>query len=339
MQRPSFSARALWSAAFASLMVAAAAAHAARPAQWTFTNLGPAGSINSVAMAVNNRGDIVGDVRVALPDGRFASHAAVWESGEFRDLGAELGAPPGEAWTHAEAVNDRGTVVVSGGPDGLATWRDGVWTVLGIREASAHDINHSGAIVGNYRVSGAQHAFLYRNGVLQDLGELGGGIATAEAINDRGIVVGWGFRADFSAAGFVYEDGVRKELGTFGGRSSQALDVNDRGTVVGFAQDASGRSIAFMTDRSGELRPVADLEGNSTAWAINRRGAIVGSSDSHAFLVEDGEVTFLDELAAVKAAGFTQIFPLGINDRGWIVGWGWRPAGNFEPEAFVLVPR
>jgi probable HAF family extracellular repeat protein len=338
MQTQWFGLRALWSAALVSLMVAAAPAHADRPGPWTLGILGPAGSINSIAMAVNNRGDIVGDVRVALPGDGFAIHAGLWQNGEFRDLGAEVGTP-GQTWIHTEAVNDRGTVVVSGGPDGLMTWRDGVWTVLGIRDASAHGINRSGAIVGNYRVSGAQHAFLYRNAVLQDLGEFGGGIATAEAINDRGTVVGWGFRADFSAVGFVYEDGARRELGTFGGRSSQALDVNDRGTVVGFAQDASGRSIAFMTDRSGAMRPVADLPGNSTAWAINRRGAIVGSSDAHAFLVEDGEVTFLDEIAAVKAAGFTQLFPLGINDRGWIVGWGWRPAGNFEPEAFVLVPR
>jgi probable HAF family extracellular repeat protein len=339
MARHPLGLRAWARAALVSLMVAAATAHATRPAPWTFTNLGPAGSINSIAMAVNNRGDVVGNVRVALPDGWFASHAALWQNGEFHDLGAQIGTPPGEAWTQAQAVNDAGTVVVSGGPDSLLTWRNGVWTTLGLRDASAYDINHSGAIVGSYRVAGAQHAFVYRNAVLQDLGEFGGGIATAQAISDRGVVVGWGFRADFSSVGFVYEDGVRKELGTFGGRNSQALDVNDRGTVVGFAQDASGRSIAFTTDRSGALHPVADLPGNSTAWGINRRGAIVGSSDDHAFLVEDGKVTFLDELAAVKAAGFTQIFPLGINDRGWIVGWGWRPAGNFEPEAFLLVPR
>jgi hypothetical protein len=84
---------------------------------------------------------------------------------------------------------------------------------------------------------------------------------------------------------------------------------------------------------------VANLAGNSTAWAINERGTIDGSSDANGFMVEDGVVTLLEEIAAVKAGDWFQLFPLDINDRGWIVGWGWRHGGSFEGDAFLLRPR
>jgi probable HAF family extracellular repeat protein len=148
-----------------------------------------------------------------------------------------------------------------------------------------------------------------------------------------------GWRPDFFNRGFFYQDGVLRELGTFGGDRGGAFDVNNRGDIVGFAQDATGKGIAFITDTSGVLRPVANFPDSSTAWAINDHGAIVGSSDSGAFLVEDGVVTMLAALPAVQAAGWSQLFPLDINDRGWIVGWGWRRGGGFAEEAFVLKPR
>jgi probable HAF family extracellular repeat protein len=324
--------------ALVSLMVAAAAVQARPARDWTITNLGASFPRGSQAVAVNNRGEVGGYARVPGAIWPILNHAVLWQNGVAHDLGAELGSPPGETSSEIGGINDRGTAVGSG-PDGLMLWRDGASSVLGIRGV-AYDISNLGAIVGAYiAADGVQRPFLYWRGVLHDLGTLGGPIAAAQAVNEWGLVVGMAWRADLINRGFFSHRGVMKELGTFGGERGGAFDVNNRGDIVGFAQDASGRSIAFVTDVSGVLRPVANLAGNSTAWAINERGTIVGSSDANGFMVEDGVVTLLEEIAAVKAGDWFQLFPLDINDRGWIVGWGWRHGGSFEGDAFLLRPR
>jgi hypothetical protein len=50
-------------------------------------------------------------------------------------------------------------------------------------------------------------------------------------------------------------------------------------------------------------------------------------------------LTVLNDIPEVQAAGWRQIFPFDINDRGWIVGWGFKAGGSPNGEAFVLKPR
>jgi probable HAF family extracellular repeat protein len=61
------------------------------------------------------------------------------------------------------------------------------------------------------------HAFLYRDGVMRDLGTLGGRASHALAINDEGVIVGTASAANGVARPFVYRDGVMTDLGFSGG--------------------------------------------------------------------------------------------------------------------------
>jgi probable HAF family extracellular repeat protein len=156
---------------------------------------------------------------------------------------------------------------------------------FGGRGSDAYDINDSGTIVGWAQLSDAtQHAFVYSNGVMTDLGEsLGRGISSiATAINASGQIVGLGRNA------FLYSNGVFTDLGSLGGGSSYAHDINASGHVVGSSTLTS--------------------DGNF--------------NDTHAFIYRDGEIHNLNSLID-PSSQWTLINAKGINDRGQIVGWGW----------------
>jgi probable HAF family extracellular repeat protein len=315
--------------AFAAALAAAALAHAA-PKPSTVVNLG-----GEYAYEINNRGDVAGYTRVPEPQGSFPPlyyHAVIWENGAMRDIGASLGNPPGKAFTSATAVNDSGTFVINGPDGGILTLKNGTLESLGFQGA-AYGINNSGTIVGSRPTATGSTPFIYRHGVLQELGNLGGRNGQALSVNSHGTVVGSSQNANGDTRGFIYKDGGMVALGTFGGAISMASDINNRGTIVGSAQDSTGRFIAFMTDESGVLQPFLDLPGNQSAVAINQRGDIVGTVDGVGYLYRDGEVTMLQD------PNWWFLIPTSINDRGQIVGTGNRRGGPFTGEAFLLTTR
>jgi probable HAF family extracellular repeat protein len=178
-----------------------------------------------------------------------------------------------------------------------------------------------------------------------DLGTLGGTESQAFAINERGAVVGYSQVAgNASIHPFLYEAGTMYDLGTLGRMQGKALGINERGVVVGYVSDQfDGAPVAFIDD--GLMRPLFAGGGCcSIANAINARGDIVGVINGQlGFLFQDGVVIMLDQLPAVRAAGWTRLLPRAINNRGWIVGMGLLsapvPQGRVPWRAFVLKPR
>jgi probable HAF family extracellular repeat protein len=203
-------------------------------------------------------------------------------------------------------------------------------------------INRFGAIGGAYvPPSGGSHGFIYRDGVFTDIGTLGGVYSDLEDLNDKGFAVGKSLVAgniDFHP--YLYERGTMKDLGTFGGRFGTALAVNSHGVVVGAASDAANLVHAFVYD-GGPIRPLFPGEtGNSQAVDINDHGTIIGwrQGAGSSFIYDDGVVTMIEQIPEVKAQGWFWLTPTGINDRGWITGYG-RKAGVSSEIGFVLMPK
>ena len=69
-----------------------------------------------------------------------------------------------------------------------------------------YDVNSNGAVVGTAQnAAGESRAFIYTNGVLTDLNVLlspsdGWVLQNATAINDQGMVVGWGMNSGIRRA-------------------------------------------------------------------------------------------------------------------------------------------
>jgi probable HAF family extracellular repeat protein len=153
----------------------------------------------------------------------------------------------------------------------------------------------------------AWHGFIWQNGVLQDLGTLGGPDSFGITINERGQITGLSFTNNTpnSTTGiptldpFLWQQGRMTDIGTLGGTFGVGNAVNNGGQVVGFSDVAGDlTNHAFSWDR-GVLTDIGTLGGdNSSANWINDAGQVVGTADlpdgtHHAFVWRKGTLTDL----------------------------------------------
>jgi probable HAF family extracellular repeat protein len=308
----------------AGLLSLAAGGAAAAPREWTLVDIGTLGGPGSYGSAVSDNGIVVGCSDV-MPNG---VHAFVYRDGVLQDLGTGNATASGNSC--ALAVNTAGAVAGRSATGELVLWQGGSVTGLGV-QGNVGGMNEAGAVVGSYQSGGQARAFLYRSGVLSDLGTLGGeGATAANAVNDRAEVVG-----SSNGRAFLYRDGTMRDLGTLGGNRSAARAVNGSGTVVGMAANEFGQPGPFIYDGVMRALPAGNY---SEAVGINQRLQVVGTGEGrYGYLVDGGEVTPLDTLAAVQAKGWHHLQPTGINNQGWIVGTAFNAQG--DSRAFLLVPR
>ena len=270
--------------------------------------------MDSEALAVNDSGQVVGWSNTRFGD--LAAHGFLWSAGKLTDLGT-LGGQ--ELDSTANDINNAGRIVGSGTISGgvlvhAVTWSHGKMTDLGTlgryRESSANAINKAGQIVGSswsITTSGGkstrvEHAFLWADGKMTDLGTLQGGCSAAADINDHGRIVGWsGSCAPKGKVRAVsWWHGKLTNLGTLGRRNSYAHAINNRGQVVGSTYTPKHvPDHAFLWSR-GRIHDLGSLYGtlccaDSYASGINDSGQVVGYSyllggeDHHAVLWRKGK--------------------------------------------------
>ncbi len=146
---------------------------------------------------------------------------------------------------------------------------------LGGTYSAAFAISETGEVTGESSDGGLKHAFLWRDGVMQDLGLLPGYSASPGiVINPRGDVAGQtSDPSKYGVHAFFWSDGALRDLGTLGGPSTIVQALGARGQVAG---DRGEQSLKY----DSVIAPVVPTAGRlfSGAWATARGTAAAPSS-------------------------------------------------------------
>ena len=315
------------------------------------------GSATSIPTTGTSNFLVCGGLSGTVP---FVFHAFGWHNGVVADLGALPGtdncSAPGGINANGEIVgySENGEIDPLTGINQTraVSWIDGKITDLGSfggNQNGASGINSHGQVVGfslntipdQYSIidfllvgvpnNGTQtRAFLWQDGVMRDLGTLGGPDAIAYLVNERGQIAGQSYTNDTpnpvtglpTFDPFLWENGKMIDLGTLGGTYGFPLALNNRGQVVGTSNLAGDTTAhAFLWNRR-ILTDLGTLGGDfSNANAINEAGEVVGYATNagdqavFGFLWRNGVMTALGTVDGDPCSTAN-----AINSRGQVVG-------------------
>jgi probable HAF family extracellular repeat protein len=242
-------------------------------------------------------------------------------------------------WSVTEA-GARRAVIWPGGAEAreLGTLQNGTYSfATAISGNGAWVAGNSGIrpLVDPHFFSDIQQGFAWRGDAMQSVGALYNpgtvnkrfGTSDAQAVNDRGQVVGFSIvlRQGLQSA-FLWEGGVLTDIGQANQTAfnSRAFDINNAGQVVGDIVLGNIEIVgpqAFLW-QSGEFRYLPHPDGYlySTASAINETGRIVGwSGDGTRTTAVSWSGEDVEEIAALPGDESSQA--LDVSDSGQVVGW------------------
>ncbi len=285
----------------------------------------------------------------------------LFRAGKMHDLGL----PPGAYTAEGEAISPDGKYIA--GTDDLGSdWDPDPHMFLRhqnrfheakvIYPTHINAVNDKGWAVGTMTLpqrdyTAQEHAFLWRDDKLRDLGTLGSRQdldSVGAAINNAGIIVGHAAKYDAKSGWgthpFHWQQGVMEDVWPSDRFGSVATGINDLGEIVGWSRSAKstpvkeGHCQAFLYSHTA-FHMLPNLgQPESLALGINNHDQIVGwigtRQDHRAALWLVQKCYDLNTLI-LAGLGWTLIEAKALNDRGQIVGVG---VHNGKERDFLLTP-
>jgi probable HAF family extracellular repeat protein len=318
---------------------------------FSLTDLGSLpGNLGSAAYAINNNGQIVGEANVGS-----TQHAFLYSNGVMSDLGIlrgfqqsvgtainASGQVAGYDWTSNylddEAFLFNGSSTLPLGWIGTCVFNQGCYSY-------AYSMDSVGHVVGCTAVGYPRHpqAFLWDGTSMQGLLSAAGTDTCALGTNGSQIVgysdpSGWNL-----PHAIVWSSKFPTDLPALSqtvGSSANAINVNQ--LIVGYSTASDGWWHAVSWS-NGRITDLGTLGGYAQALAVSSDGWIVGDSqdsqgNDNGFLVANRcGMQNLTAMLDSSGTGWTLATARGINDKHWIVGWGFAPDGFGH--AYLLKPK
>jgi len=307
------------------LMVWAGPGYSAVSPPYNIIDLGTLGGSSSYATSINDLGQVVGSSYTTTGDG----HGFLWQNGAMTDIGI-LSTPTAinnsgqvvgydQYYSHGTTayswkngvlsflgfgialdINDSDKIVGTELNKDLymltvaTLWDGNGETILGMLPnhtgpSIATSINKQGQIVGYSWQEGLCQAFLWEDGTMT---ALGGGLMTADNINDAGQIIGMLAGGEsYHEHAYLLDDGTLTDLGV-----GYARAINNAGQIVGYQGGYQEEESTAILWQNGVVYDLIDLIANDTGWElrraedINNLGQIVGNGyingEYHAFLLD-----------------------------------------------------
>jgi len=326
---------------------------------------GPQSFLNLPAVPLTTKGGLLGTADTAIPDADYPNfnpfmvgfpdpylvHSFEWTAGHLTDLGAL----PGNNSSAVFEVNGNDTGVgmsetattdpYTGWPaDNAVMFKNGrvinLGTLPGGYESQANDINNLGQVSGfasngtadpySFFGWGTQaRSFLWQDGVMRDIGTLGGPDAVSTTLNAVGQITGQSYTTSTAnpATGiptldpFLWQNGHMRDLGTLGGTIGFANWLNNAGEVAGTSDLAGDQTNHPFLWNGSNMIDLGTLGGtNGSANWVSGAGAVTGSADladgtHHAYLWHNGHMRDLPPVEGAPCSNGN-----AVNDGGAVAG-------------------
>lgn len=317
--------------------------HASSLGTWTLEDISGGGSFR-YALALNNAGAVTGYTD---------SGSGAWYHSPMTGL-VHLGNPdlpgqparPGRSGSSGLAINELGEATGrwsnAGHSRGFRYAPGAGLRDMGAVDIAPHGINDAGRVAGMAWLGDRQVHFTAEQDDTVTVHDTAVPVWSVVGLRNDDVIVAnrWNdVDNGYSMAGLIQGDSWY-ELPLGDVNYSHAAGFNEQGMVVGARGRLDVETSTFVesayaySPTTGMLDLAASMPANvtfSSAVDVNERGWVIGrgmrgsGTTPFSFVHDLGTGTFVDlatALARDTPAGWTDIIPTAINDRGQIAGWG-----------------